>query len=143
MSAAGLGQCSNVIKIMAADSCLSMRYLNKDYNVWHTLKVNTTYVDALDGSLAVFLTGVVHKGTLMLQQHFDAVHCPGSKREKYMSRLQRQKGKRRERADASPAEKLMELCVGNSRYQESNPNREELPLNKTEEVQFNINPKNN
>lgn len=41
----------------------------------------TTYIKTLDGSVTVFLSGVVHKGTLMFQQHLDAVDCPNSENE--------------------------------------------------------------
>lgn len=37
-----------------------------------------TYIDALDCSVTVFFTGVVDEGTLLFQQHLDAVHCPHS-----------------------------------------------------------------
>lgn len=36
------------------------------------------YIKVLDGSVAVFSSGVVDKGTLVFQQHLDAVNAPGS-----------------------------------------------------------------
>lgn len=44
--------------------------------------VNTdTYIEALDGFFTVFLLGVVHKRTQMVQQHLYAVNCPDSESE--------------------------------------------------------------
>lgn len=36
------------------------------------------YIKVLNGSVAVFSSGVVDKGTLVFQQQFDAVNRPGS-----------------------------------------------------------------
>lgn len=41
-----------------------------------------TYINALDGSVTVFLLGVVDKGTLLFKQHLDAVNRPSSERER-------------------------------------------------------------
>lgn len=41
-----------------------------------------TYIEALDGSFTVVLLGVVHKRTLIVQQHLYAVNCPNSERNK-------------------------------------------------------------
>lgn len=41
-----------------------------------------TYINTLDGFITIFLSGVVHKGTLLLQEHLDAVDGPSSEREK-------------------------------------------------------------
>lgn len=50
-------------------------------------------VDALDGSVTVFLPAVVDEGTLLVQQHLDAVDGPSS------------------------AEELVERCIRDSRSQ--------------------------
>lgn len=36
------------------------------------------YIKVLNGCVAVFSSGVVDKGTLVFQQHLDAVNRPGS-----------------------------------------------------------------
>lgn len=41
-----------------------------------------TYINTLDGFITIFLSGVIHKGTLLLQEHLDAVDGPSSEREK-------------------------------------------------------------
>lgn len=74
-----------------------IRISNRQRSPLHHHSINT-----LDGSVTLLLLGVVHEGTLMLQQHFDAVDRPGS------------------------AEELVEFHVGHSGSQESNPNRKKI-----------------
>lgn len=42
------------------------------------LGLTCAYIKALNGSVAVFFFGVVDIGTLLFQQHLDAVNRPGS-----------------------------------------------------------------
>ena len=46
-----------------------------------------TYVNAPDGCVTVFLLGVVDKGTLLFEQHLDAVNRPSSEREERKRKL--------------------------------------------------------
>lgn len=45
-------------------------------------ELTETYINHLDGLLTVLLSGVVHKGTLVIQKHLDAVDRSSSERRK-------------------------------------------------------------
>lgn len=98
------------------------------------------YVEALHGSDAVFFFGVVDKGTMLLQQHLDAVDRPGSgetaeKRGEAGGRKTPGRALRAP-ADPSPAEELVQHRVGDGRGQDSGPDRKQLPTRRTREEKY-------
>lgn len=91
------------------------------------------YIKVLNGSLAVFSTGVVDKGALVFQQHLDAVNRPGSDASSQDRQEQRyyDAGSRdacdEALADTPPAEELLQHHVGDRRGQDAHPDGEEFP----------------
>lgn len=57
------------------------RVLSLNVTRYNSLQMDT-YINTLDGFITIFLSGVIHKGTLLLQEHLDAVDGPSSEREK-------------------------------------------------------------
>lgn len=56
-----------------------VEFIGISHSEWSALYHHS--INTLDGSVTVFFSGVVHKGTLLFQQHLDAVDCAGSAEE--------------------------------------------------------------